>query len=78
MNFERFGDRVFEASYRVKLRNHKDASVRVRVLENFFGDWRIVESSHPSKKENATTASFDLPVASGGETVLTYRVRIQN
>jgi hypothetical protein len=77
MDYRRLGDRVSEVQYRVKLRNHKDESIRVRVLETFYGDWRILESSAPSQKENATTASFDLPVPSHGETVLTYRVRIE-
>jgi hypothetical protein len=75
--YRRLGDRVSELAYRVTLRNHKDTSIRVRVLETFHGDWRILESSHPSQKDNATTASFDLPVAANGETVLTYRVRIE-
>ena len=78
VDFRKLGDRISEMSYRVKLRNHKDEPVRVRVLENFYGDWRIEESSHPHTKDNATTASFELPVAKDGETVLTYRVRIEH
>jgi hypothetical protein len=77
MEYRRLGDRVTELAYRVKLRNHKDESVRVRVLETFHGDWRILESSHPSTKENANTASFSLPVAANGAAELTYRVRIE-
>jgi hypothetical protein len=78
MDFRKLGDRVAELSYRVKLRNHKDDSVQVRVLENFYGDWRIEESSHPATKENARTASFSLNVPANGETTLTYRVRIES
>jgi hypothetical protein len=78
MDWKRLGDRVVEASYRVLLRNHKEEAIRVRVLETFHGDWRIEESSHPSTKENSRTASFVIPVAAGGETVLTYRVRIES
>ena len=77
VEFTRIGDRVSEMSYRVKLRNHKDEAVRVRALENFYGDWKIVDSSIPFTKENSTTASFAMPVAANGETVLTYKVRIE-
>jgi hypothetical protein len=75
-DFRKVGDRVAEMGYRVKIRNHKSEAVTVRVLENFYGDWEILQSSHPSTKENATTASFNLGLAADGETVLTYRVRI--
>jgi hypothetical protein len=78
MEFRQLGDRVRELAYRVKVRNHKEEAIRVRVLESFHGDWTIEESSHPHTKENATTASFELPVAKDGETVLTYRVRIES
>ena len=76
-DFQRVSDRVSEVAYRVKVRNHKDEAIKVRVLENFYGDWKMLESSTPATKENATTASFALPVAANGETVLTYRVRLQ-
>jgi hypothetical protein len=78
MDFRKLGDRLAEMSCRVKVRNHKDESVQVRVLENFYCDWRIEESSHPATKENARTASFSLGVPANGETTLTYRVRIES
>jgi hypothetical protein len=76
-DYKQLGERVSELSYRVKLRNHKKEAIQVRVLETFYGDWKIEESSHPATKDNARTASFRIPVAADGETVLTYRVRIQ-
>lgn len=76
MDYKRIGERVAEMAYRVKLRNHKPEKIQVRVVENFYGDWTILESSHPATKENARRASFVLDVARDGESVLTYRVRI--
>ena len=75
-DFKRLGERVVEMGYEVKLRNHKTEAVNVRVIENFNGDWTIVESSNPHKKENARTASFVIAVKPDAEAVLTYRVRI--
>lgn len=77
VDFTRIGDRVSEMSYRVKVRNHKDEPVRVRVFENFYGDWKITDSSIPFTKENSTTAAFAVAVPANGETVLTYKVRIE-
>ncbi len=76
-DFQRVSDRVSELAYRVKIRNHKGEAIKVRVLENFYGDWTMLQSSTTATKENSTTASFALPVAANGETVLTYRVRLQ-
>ena len=75
-DYKRIADHVTEMSYEVKLRNHKTEAIQVRVLENFNGDWTIVESSLPAKKENARLASFMVPVKPDQEAVLTYRVRI--
>jgi hypothetical protein len=75
-DYKRIADRVTEMSYEVKLRNHKTEAIQVRVLENFNGDWTIVESSLPAKKENARQASFMVPVKPDQEVILSYRVRI--
>ena len=75
-DYQHVSDRVAEMAYQVKLRNHKTEAVSVRVLENFYGDWKILQSSHEAVKENARTARFDVTVPPDKEAVLTYRVRI--
>lgn len=47
----------------------------VRVIESVPGDWRLVRSSLPGQKVDATTLRFEVPVPAGGESTLTYRVR---
>jgi hypothetical protein len=76
VDYKRVGERVTEVEYRVKLRNHKDEAVSIQVLENFYGDWEILSSSHRAVKETSRRARFDVQVAADQETVLTYRVRI--
>jgi hypothetical protein len=58
VDYRKLGDRVAEMSYRVKIRNHKQEQVQVRVLENFYGDWKIEESSHPATRENSRTCEL--------------------
>ena len=76
-DFNRIADNVFESAYEVKLRNHKDVPVTVRVIEPLGGDWTMLQNSHPFKKTSAFEAEFQVPVAPGQETVLSYRVRVK-
>lgn len=64
-----------ETATRVTLRNRKAAPVTVVVHEPIDGQWRVVDSSHPSRKHDARTLAFDVPVPAGGETVVTWRVQ---
>jgi hypothetical protein len=75
VDFKRIADRVFESAYEIRLRNHKDGPVTIRVIEPVGGDWTMVESSQPFEKTGAFEAEFDVPVAPDKEAVLTYRVR---
>jgi hypothetical protein len=68
---------LYESSYKVTLRNHKDEAVVVQVVEMVPGDWTVTQSSHTFEKEAANRIRFDLPVAKKGEVELTYTVRIR-
>ncbi len=66
----------FEAAFEVVVRNRKPKAVTVEVRETVPGDWTVVQASHPHRKLDVRTLGFDLEVPAGGETVLTYRVRV--
>ena len=76
-DYTRVDENVVELAYEVELRNHKDESVSVEVEESLSGDWKILESSQPHVKKDATTAVFTVAVPAGGKTVLTYRARVR-
>lgn len=65
---------LYRSSYKVALRNHKKEAVTVSVVEQISGDWTITQSSVKFEKETATRVRFDVPVAAGGTTDLTYTV----
>jgi hypothetical protein len=69
-------EKLYEREYKVTLRNAKDEDVTVKVMEEIFGDWEILRSSHKWTKEAANRVSFTVPVPKEGETDLVYRVRI--
>jgi hypothetical protein len=75
-DYRRLSKCVSETAWKVALRNHKDTSESVDVEEPVSGDFEVVESSHPAKKKDAHTLSFELPVPARGTVELTYRVRV--
>lgn len=76
-DFAQLMDRLFSASYKIVMRNHKEEDVTVDVVEPFHGDWTIEESSIPHVKRDSKTAVFNVAVPAEGETALTYRVRVK-
>ena len=69
--------RWIEEEVEVQLRNHKDEDVEVQVREFLFrwNSWKIVSSSQPFEKEDASTILFPVKVAKNGATTVRYRVR---
>jgi len=63
-------------SFEIKVRNHKDDPVEVRVVERLYRwtTWKVTESSDPFNKTDAQTIEFRVAVPADGEKVVTYRV----
>ena len=76
-DYQRIGDNAHQNAFEIKIRNHKDEDIVVEVVEPIPGDWQITEKSHEFEKTDAFTATFHIPVAKDGESVLTYRVLIR-
>ena len=68
---------LYESSYKVEIRNHKDEDVVVSVVEIVPGDWDILENSHNYEKEASNRIRFDVPVTKKSSSELTYSVRIK-
>ncbi|MBK7584972.1 MAG: DUF4139 domain-containing protein [Myxococcales bacterium] len=66
-----------DSSWEIELRNHKDTAEKVEVFEPIGGDWEILQSSHPHKKKDAHTFTFDVSVPARGKTTVTYKVRVK-
>ncbi|HTL67002.1 MAG TPA: DUF4139 domain-containing protein [Lacunisphaera sp.] len=66
-----------EEEFEIKVRNHKDAPVEVRVAERLYRwvNWTIVAKSHDFEKTDAQNIEFPVTVPADGEVTLTYRVR---
>ena len=68
---------VYEMAYEVELKNAKKEAVTVSVLEPVFGDWEMIQQSHPHSKETSRAARFRVPVPADGKALLTYRVKVR-
>lgn len=64
-------------SYEIKLRNHKNEAVDIRVVEHLFRwlTWTIEEKSQSFDKRDAQTIEFSLNLKPDEEKTVTYTVR---
>jgi hypothetical protein len=74
-DYEILSSNLYETEWEIKIRNRKDETIVVEVLEPMAGDWDIVQKSHDFVKESARLVRFDLTCPPDQEIVLTYRVR---
>jgi len=74
--YRQISTRLHESEWEITLRNHKKQDIQVGVVEPFFGNWKILDNSHPFKKEDAFTLRFNAMVPKDGEVKITYRVRV--
>lgn len=73
----RISDREREQSVEFSLRNRKATAVTLVVDEGLSGDWEILRSSLPWKREDANTVRFEVPLAAGAEVTLSYTARVR-
>jgi hypothetical protein len=67
---------VATADYRVTLRSALDSAATVDVQEERGGEWSVVSSSVPAEKLSSTLTRFRVRVPPGGESAVTYRLRV--
>ena len=77
MDTRQISQRIQEISYEITLKNHKNTTVDVTVIEHAYGDWEIVKSSIPAKKKDATTFEFAVSPKPETPLTITYTVRIR-
>lgn len=68
---------IYEAAFRIELRNAKDVPVSVKVVEPVPGDWEVLEENLPHTKEASNASVWKVDVPANGKTALEYRVRVK-
>lgn len=75
----KISDRVHEETYTIKVRNHKQETARVVVVEHLRGlSWSIVQESRAHTQKDAYTVEYVVDVAPDTEETVTYTARIEN
>lgn len=69
--------KVMTESFKIELRNHKDAPQKVLVKENLYrwSTWTITQESDKHEKADSRTAHFEVTVPPNGEKTVTYTVK---
>jgi hypothetical protein len=75
VDMRRISDKEVETSHEIKIRNHKEEAITVKVVEHAYGDWRVTTSSPAHVKKDATTLEWTVTIPADGEKVVTYTVR---
>lgn len=73
--YEKIATNVIQESFEVRIRNHKNEAVTVKVVDHVWSDWKVTRSSHEYTKKDAHTIEFPVSVPKDGEAVVTYTIR---
>jgi len=77
--FKKVTDNVCEEAFEIKLRNHKDEPVTVKVFEKLYRwrGWKMLQQSHDFDQLDSRTVVFPIEVPKDGEITVTYRVQYE-
>jgi hypothetical protein len=74
-NYQKISPNVVEESFEVKVRNHKETPVDVKVVDHVWSDWTVKAKSQDFVKKDASTIEFPVTVPKDGESTITYTIR---
>ena len=64
-----------EYSYRLIFYNYRSSSVKIKVIEHFYGQWEILESNPQDYIKKGDTVIYQIEVASQGKKEIYYKAR---
>ncbi len=70
------GTRARDVTISVNVRNHKDTSADVTVVEHFWSNWSVLSTTHPVEKKDAATGEIPLRVPANSEATVTLKVHV--
>lgn len=72
---KKIGERVYEYSYDIKLKNRKDQDAEIEVIRSVGQNWEILDSNLKFEKIDAYNIKFNVPVKKNSEFILKYKIR---
>jgi hypothetical protein len=71
-NYEKVSSDVWRESYEIELKNHKSEAQTIKIVEHFYGDWKITQNSDKYNKKDAFTAEWEVTVPADGSKKISY------
>lgn len=72
----RIGKHKMRKQVEVRLENARPEGAPIRVVQGFYGGWRVVSESAPHVKTDGSTAEWTVPVPANGKAQLRYAVDV--
>ena len=76
-SYKRISDKIYESSFEIKIKNHKNQNIKVSVIEPVYGEWEILNYNYPYQKIDAYNFKFEIPVKKNSQSSLRYTIRIK-
>ena len=73
-NYEKVSNDLERTIYNIELDNGKSEAQDVTVVEHFYGDWQIIDSSDKYEKTDAFTIEFRISVPANAKKTVSYTV----
>lgn len=61
-------------TFEIKIRNHKNETIKIIIAEELYGYWNIIEKSDDYIKKDFQNIEFEVTIDAGAEKVITYTV----
>ncbi|HPU43728.1 MAG TPA: hypothetical protein PLS98_05905, partial [Dictyoglomaceae bacterium] len=75
---EKIKDYTYETiTAQITLTNRKDEDVTIEVLDNIYGDFQILSSTHPYEKIDEDTIRFIVKVSKNSTYNITYSYKVK-
>ncbi len=76
--YRRIGNQgEFEAANEITMKNAKPTPAKVEVVENFYGEWTILDETAPHAVKSAGEAVWTVEVPANGEVTLAFRYSVR-
>jgi hypothetical protein len=72
--YQRQGNKAYRETFEVEVRNRKDVSETVHVLERHYGQWGVIQKNMEFEKLDANTIQFVLTLQPGESKKIVYTV----
>lgn len=72
IDHKKIANNIYQDTYEITVRNHKEEPIKVSIIEHQWGDWKILKSNYKYKKIDAYKIEYEVEVPKNGETKVTY------